>query len=66
MSLALGVLAFIAGLAAVIATAHLFVNLARDYADDRRREQSYADAWVATHKAHQHDRHDPSDLRKPE
>jgi hypothetical protein len=66
MSLILGVLAFIAGLVALVATCHLLVNLARDYAEDRRREQEYADAWCRTHLKHQHDRHDHGDERKPE
>ena len=65
-STVLGVLAFIAGLAALIVTAHLLVNLARDYAQDRRREQEYADAWCRTHLAHQHDRHDHTDGSRPE
>ena len=55
MSEALGVLAFIVGLAALILTANLLVNLWHDWAEDRRREAEYADAWVATHKTHQHD-----------
>lgn len=62
----LGVLACIAGLVAIVATCHLLVQLARDWAEDRRREQAYADAWCATHRVHQHDRHDHADDRRPE
>ena len=63
---ALGVLAFIVGLAAVILTANLLVNLWHDWAEDRRREAEYADAWQRVHRQHQHDRHDHADERKPE
>ncbi len=65
-STVLGVLACIAGLAALVATCHLLVTLARDWAEDRAREKEYADAWCRTHLAHQHDRHDHADERKPE
>ena len=66
MSEALGVLAFIAGLAAVIATCRLIVHVLRDWAEDRAREARFAEEWCATHRAHQHDRHDHADERKPE
>lgn len=50
---------------AVIVGVYLY-RYARDWAEDRRREQEYADAWCATHLKHQHDRHDHADERKPE
>ena len=66
MSEALGVLAFIAGLAALILTANLLVNLWHDWAEDRAREAEYATAWQQLHRKHQHDRHDHTDLDRPE
>lgn len=53
MSLALGVLAFIVGLIALVMTAHLLVTLARDWAEDRAREARFAREWCATHREHQ-------------
>ena len=47
-------------------TIRLIVHLARNYAEDRRREQKYGDEWCATHRKHQHDRHDHSDPTRPE
>ena len=67
MSEVLGVLAFIVGLVAIVATANLLVNLWHDWAQDRAREAEYADEWCRTHRAHQHDdRHTHHDERRPE
>ena len=66
MSEALGAAAFIAGLAALILTCRLIVHVLRDWAEDRAREARFAEEWCATHRAHQHDRHDHADERKPE
>lgn len=66
MTEALSVLAFIVGLAAFIAVCHLLVGLARDWAEDRRREEQYADEWCRTHRFLQHERYDHADERKPE
>ena len=38
----------------------------QERAYQRDVERRYADEWVAAHKAHQHDRHDHADERKPE
>lgn len=53
MSLILGVLAAIAGLVAIVATCHLLVQLARDWAEDRAREERFAREWQATHLRNQ-------------
>ena len=57
-------------LAACCIAAGLFIGFVvgalRERAWQREVERRYADAWQAAHKAHQHDRHDHADERKPE
>ena len=62
----IGALIFTLGLIVLVLLCAAIVHGLREWAWQRDVERRYADEWVAAHKAHQHDRHDHADERKPE
>lgn len=66
-ALAAGFLGFMLGLLALLFLAAGLVHLARDWAEDRRREERLAAEWVRQHRARQdQDRYTTADERRPE
>ena len=63
----LGAFAFMCLCLLLVAVCAGLVHLARDWAEDRRREAEYADAWRQAHREHQdRGRYLTSDDRRPE
>lgn len=62
-----GAFAFMLLCLLIVAVCAGLVHLARDWAEDRRREAEYADAWRQAHREHQaRGRYLTDDERRPE